>query len=49
MLNLNSPYMKVMTTIVIGIFIVGAVGYGISIIKEKVSVTKTFVTEFKEA
>lgn len=49
MLNPNGPYMKVMTTIALGIMVVGAVGYGVSIIKEKASVTNFFVTEFRNA
>lgn len=49
MLNPNGPYMKAMTVIMLSLMVAGAIGYGISVTKQKNSVTKTFVTEFKNA
>lgn len=49
MLNPNGPYMKAMTAIILSLMVVGAISYGISVAKHKLSVTKTFVTEFKNS
>lgn len=49
MLNPNGAYMKAMTALVLGLMVTGGILYGISVIKEKISVTKEFVTEFREA
>ena len=49
MLNPNGPYMKAMTAIVLSLMIAGAISYGISVAKHKLSVTNVFVTEFKNS